>query len=354
MYCGERQVKARKGKAEIKIPTPRQLPSGKWNIYLRSEGQSITEDTPEKCEAKARAIRAGFLEAKNQRPKLTYDDALAAYIDANDGVLSPSTLDGYQRMRRNRFKPYHDADFFTINWQKAINAEAKICSAKTVHNAWGLVSAVMRYNDVTPPDINMPPKESKELPWLNYQQIEIFLPAIYGKPCELAALLALHSLRRSELLAVTPQNIDADGIHVNGSLVYAEGKLVKKGSNKTLASKRTVPIMIPRLQALIDSSAAEPDQPLISSHFNSIREQIDKVCKQAGLPLVGFHGLRRSFASLAYHLGWSERQAMQIGGWSDWQTMHKVYIKLDNTDIQNAADKMRRFYNFTDEISDVS
>ena len=59
-WCGERQIRERKKKGEIKVPSPRQLKSGKWNIELRAEGQSITEDTAALCEAKARAIRAGF------------------------------------------------------------------------------------------------------------------------------------------------------------------------------------------------------------------------------------------------------------------------------------------------------
>lgn len=63
-WCGERQIRERKKKDEIKVPSPRQLKSGKWNIELRAEGQSITEDTAALCEAKARAIRAGFWKPK--------------------------------------------------------------------------------------------------------------------------------------------------------------------------------------------------------------------------------------------------------------------------------------------------
>ena len=70
MYCGERIARKKKTKKqEIRIPEPRQLKSGAWNIELRKEGESITEATPDACRARARAIRAGFLKAEKALPK---------------------------------------------------------------------------------------------------------------------------------------------------------------------------------------------------------------------------------------------------------------------------------------------
>lgn len=42
-WCGEKLLKERKKKDEIKVPTPKKLPSGSWRIYLDAEKQSITE-----------------------------------------------------------------------------------------------------------------------------------------------------------------------------------------------------------------------------------------------------------------------------------------------------------------------
>lgn len=75
-WCGVKQLRERRKKDAIKVPKPRKLRSGAWNIELRAEGQSITEATAELCEAKARAIRAGFIEAKKAAPKRTVDAAL--------------------------------------------------------------------------------------------------------------------------------------------------------------------------------------------------------------------------------------------------------------------------------------
>ena len=100
-WCGERQIRERKKKGEIKVPSPRQLKSGKWNIELRAEGKSITEDTAALCEAKARAIRAGFIEEKAMAStRLTLRQAIDALLDEYGEALSPSTVRGYEMSLR--------------------------------------------------------------------------------------------------------------------------------------------------------------------------------------------------------------------------------------------------------------
>lgn len=67
-WCGQKQVRERKKDGVIKVPEPKQLPSGSWRIYLRAEQQSVTEPTKDRCIAKAKAIRAGFVE-QQKKPK---------------------------------------------------------------------------------------------------------------------------------------------------------------------------------------------------------------------------------------------------------------------------------------------
>ena len=70
-WCGVKQLRERRSREEVKVPTPKQLPSGSWTVYLRAEGQSVTEPTRELCLARARALRAGFLEAKKSAGGMT-------------------------------------------------------------------------------------------------------------------------------------------------------------------------------------------------------------------------------------------------------------------------------------------
>lgn len=347
-WCGTKQLRERKKKDEIKVPKPRQLKSGKWNIELKAEGWSTTEDTPEECIIKAKAIRAGFLEARKAAPKMTVDDAVKKYIDARRGVKSPSTIRGYETIRKNRFAEYMSKDINSVDWQVAIKKETGLCSAKTLKNAWGLVSSALAEAGVDPGEVSLPQIVKQDEPWLDYEQVLKFCDAVRGEPCELGALLALHSLRRSEIYALTADKIDLKQgtIHVEGAAVLDdENKLTQKDTNKNATSRRTVPIMIPRLKEILPAAMKRADgAPLMQGNINTLYNQINRVCRKAGLPEVGVHGLRRSFASLAYHLKWSELDTMRIGGWSDFQTMRKIYTKLAEKDNIKSVKKMEKFY----------
>lgn len=345
-YCGEQLVKDRKKKDEIKIPAPRKR-GQKWYVDLRREGVTVIEDSEAEAKARAQAIRAGFVPVDKKHAALTLREAIENYIADRDNVLSPSTIRGYEAIKNNRFKKYIDEDIAAVNWQAAINDEAKLYSPKTVKNEYGLIRSILRSNGLALPGVTLPQAEHKQLAWLDYEQIQVFLNAIRNEPCEMAALFALHSLRRSELLAVTPDKIVDGHICVDGSRVFdRENNLIEKSTNKNTASKRNVEIMIPRLAELIAAYDGDPGKPFISCYANTLWAQINAICAANGLPKVGVHGLRRSFASLAYHLGWSERQTMRVGGWSDVKTVHNIYIKLSESDVAEDIQKMKRFYKF--------
>lgn len=345
MFCGERVARAKKRKDEIKVPRPRQLPSGAWNIELRAEGQSVTEATAEKCIIRAKAIRAEFITTRERLPKLTLAQAVEAYIRSVDKVLSPSTVRGYRSIRGNRFSAYMQSDVSKIDFQGMVNEEnTGDIAPKTVVNGWALVSKSLKFNKLPVPEVNLPDVPENELPWLNYKQILTFVDAIRGKDCEFGALLALHSLRSSELLKITPASIRDGRIIVRGAVVRGPNGNVEKETNKNKRSTRRPPIMIPRLEELIKSSGKANDEKYVDIAANTLRLHINGVCRAVGLPEVGLHGLRRSFASLAHHLGWDELETMRVGGWSNWQTVHKFYIKLDADKITADAERMRAFY----------
>lgn len=341
-FCGNTQIRKRRKKADITVPKAVQLPSGAWRIQLRKEGESITEATEALCMAKAKAVRAGFYEKEKSRKSLTLAAVIEGYIKDNSHILSPATIRGYNIIRKNNFQSIMDCDVYSaINYQKAINSDARTYSAKTVKNAWGLVASALRYADVIPPDVNLPQKEINELPWLNYKQIQLFLELIKETPCELAAILALHSLRRSELMDLERKDVTPECISIHGSRVFdSDNQFVHKGTNKNSSSTRTVPVLIPRLLEILPTE----DGLLLRCNPNTPTSQINSICGKNGLPKVGLHGLRRSFASLAHHLGWDVRTTMRYGGWSDYKTMNDFYIKLDETDLLKDAKKMQDFY----------
>lgn len=348
-WCGKKQIKEKKSDGVIKVPEPKQLPSGKWHIYLRPEFVPVTEDTREKCVTKAKAIRAGYIEERKRIPKnaLTLRQAIEAFIAANENALSPATIRGYDIICRHRFpekidEPLED----TTGWQEAIDAANKAYSPKTVYNSWGLVREIMTENNVTPPKVRLPQKRQPEKEWLTYDQILTFVDALRGKRCESGALLALHSLRRSEIFGLSWDDIDLKKgrITVRGAMVQDKNNAyIHKKETKNVSSARTIRIMIPRLKEVLQQQKNAGLPPVLSTP-NSITQSINRVCASVDLPEVGTHGLRRSFASLGYHLDLSELEIQEMGGWRDYTTVRKIYTRLAKQDRLNAENKMEKFY----------
>ena len=339
--CGARLIQQR---GEVRVPMPTQR-GNLWSAQITVDGERayISGESEEEYYAKARAVKLDLIEHKKTAPKLTLGAAIDNYINDNDAVFSPSTIAAYKSYRRTRFKNFMDEDISLINYQRMINDESKKVSPKTVHNAWRIVTAALNHANRPIPKVNLPQKVKTERPWLDYQQISILLDKCKGKPYELGILLGLHGLRRSEILHLSSDDIDTERglIYVRGASVVGENnKLTDKSTNKTTSSTRTVNIVIPRLNDVIEGKQGR----LLQTNPTTLYALINKLCEKNGLPQVGVHGLRHSFASLAYHLGWSELTTMREGGWSNPDTVHRIYTHLAAQDANADVQSMKDFY----------
>lgn len=352
-FCGERAVRKRVKKLQDKrYPKHRTLADGSLlgQIMIEGQRQSVKASSEDEYKAKIDALRAGVIKGRNT-PSLSVGKAIDRFIESNSNTLSPATIRAYKSYRRSHYKKVIDRDIYSeIDWQSLMNEEAASVAPKTVENLWRLITGTMRSLKITPPEINLPAVPGVDTAWLNYKQVMVFVDAVRNKPCELYALLALHSLRLSEIMALTPARVDfeKEQIKVAGARVMGEEGVVEKKTNKTRKSRRPVPIMIPRLLEILPR---EGDDYLVKSKPNNLHLRINTVCRQAGLPEVGVQGLRRSFASLAYHLGWNERTTMEIGGWTNPATVHRFYIKLAEEDINKRAEAMKNFYSQGSKIT---
>ena len=344
----------------MKVPKPRKLKSGNWFIQLRLDGESVpvTAATKTECVNQAELIKAEYrsgLRTKKNKSEQTIEEIVSAYIKSRKAVLSPATIAGYQTIIDNRFKDYINKKPSAIDdWQKVINDEIKTgIKSKTLKNSWALIAAALKNKGIETPAVTLPQIVQESRPYLDSEQIKTFIKAIHGKDCEIPALLALHSLRRSEILGMTWEKIDIKNnvIHVEGSAVPGEkNRLVYKETNKTKNSRRTVPIMIPELKKAILSIPEEKRTGRIYTRYQNILwRDINRICEEHNLPKVGVHGLRHSFASLAHHVGLPEQEAMLIGGWEDAQTMHKIYEHISETDRLKAANQLVKFFENANE-----
>lgn len=338
----------------MKVPEPRKLPSGQWFIQMRLNGVSVpvTASSDKECRDKAGLIKAEYKAGKREIRSvgnITLRKAIDRYITKRKNSLSPSTVRGYRTIQKARFQSYMDQPIKSIrDWQAVYDSEKSRLASKSLNNSFALVKSV--YEETTQskmPKIDKVQTVVKEREFLDYAEILKFCDAIKGKPWEIEALLALHSLRASELLDLTWDDIDFDKwiIRVRGATVPDEkNRFVHKETNKTKDSTRYPPIFIPRLRELLKESFDAGKNIRYYKRTGNLNLAIQNVCKENGLPAITLHGLRHSFASLCLHLGIPEDVTMQFGGWSDYQTVHKIYTHISKRDLRKHTADLQSFF----------
>lgn len=342
----------------MKVPEPRKLPSGTWFIQMRLNGVSVpvSASTKKECIRQAQLIKAEHrAETRVIAPKSknTIKQIMKDYVDSLPGDTSPSTIRGYDIIQRNRFNDILEKKPSDVNWQSVVDATYQKYSYKTAKNSWSFLCSCLRAAGAAEPDVTLPKqkKKSKERPFLQPEEILKVIPLLEGRKYEIPALLALHSLRRSEIMGLDYSDIDLKNktITVHGAAVQdKDNKIVSRDVNKTVESERVIPIMIPQLEAAIKKSGKKSG-PVWEGSPCGLYRTMEDVCNILGIPNVGAHGLRHSFASLAYHLGFSDLQTMEFGGWSDIQTVRGIYTHIAKIDRVKATNAMTNFYKNANE-----
>lgn len=340
----------------MKTPKPRKLKSGTWFIQMRLNGVSVPVSAPTKqeCIDAARLIKAEHKANKRQispsNSTITLTQAIDGYIAAKSNSLSPSTVRGYRTIQKARFQKYMNSQIHNIrDWQAVYNSEIGRLSPKTLNNSFGFIQSVAKHYGVQMPNIDKKTAVRKERPFLDYSEILKFCDAIQGKEWEQDALFALHSLRVSEILGLRWEDVDLGKgiIHVRGAVVRDENnQRIRKETTKTAASRRDIPIFIPRLTEVLKARKKQKKPLLFYSSPDKLSTRIESTCKAAQITPVTVHGLRHSFASLCFHLHIPEETAMKLGGWSDFTTMRRIYTHIAEKDLsQHTADLTQFFQN---------
>lgn len=344
-------------KSTIRVPEPTRLPSGRWRIQLQIDGRrlSVTEDDPKECQAKAVALKAGLIEQAAKPNRITLRAAIDKYIDSRSAVLSPSTIRGYRVIQRNRCKELMERPVSEITkdmLQRAVNADARRLSAKSVINSYLFITTVICQETGARFDISLPRLMPHERPFLTADEITMLLNAIRGTKAEAPILLGLQSLRRSEILGLRWCDLDlAHGTaHIRHTRVQGDKGMADKNTAKNSSSYRTIRLPQRLVDLLRDMPHGDDDSERIFSFGpNYIRANVNRVCKRLGLPEVGTHGLRHSFASLGYYLEVPAKVIQKAGGWSDDHTMLKIYTHVSEKYVERQRTALSNFFDEADK-----
>lgn len=345
----------------MKVPKARKLKSGTWFIQLRLGGESIPVNgySEKEVTREAQRLKAEYLAGKrlpalqepiDEQKSITLTKAIDRYIEEKYNTLSPSTIRGYRAIQKNRFQSQMKTLMSNIldqNWQSIVNSEAALCSPKYLENAYAFLSAVTKYSiQKGLPEVTLPQVPPSNTPFLMPAEILVFVDAVKDTKIAVPALLAISSMRISEITALDWKNIplNPDFIRTTGAVVRDEvNAWTRKKTTKNETSTRNVPILIPELKDAIERNRKLAG-PVLCVKQDTLRQNVHRICKSAGITDVTIHGLRHSFASLAYYLKMPEKIAMEIGGWKDASTMHKIYTHIAQSDISRYKTEMADFY----------
>jgi len=255
----------------------------------------------------------------------TVGEAIDEYIASRDGVLSPTTIQGYQSIRRNNVQELMDVPIKHLaaaDIQAAINAEAKGRSAKTLRNICGLLVASIKAVDSTfSPEISLPSRQKHLTTMLNPSQV---FALVKGNAIELPVLLAMWmGLSMSEIRGIDHKSIRDGVLTIDKTVVDVNGERVEKA--KTKAYDRTRRLKVPEyIMDLI--SQQDGEGYLINLSGKAIYKRWITLQRNAGYePQMRFHDLRHLNASVMLALGVPDKYAMERGGWSTPSVMQSVY-----------------------------
>lgn len=299
--------KARKKAEKLRAPKPRELPSGAWRCEVMVQGRriSVVDDDPEVAHAKALAIKTGMIQEKKSPATMTVGEAIDRYIESKDSVLSPATVMGYKKIRRNNLQDLMDISLSALTQEKvqrSINKMAKDHSPKSVRNAHGLLSAALaEYWPDMVLRTTLPQKRRHEVSIPDVDDIRTIITTFEGSKMEVPILLAIWlGLRESEIRGLTWDCIQGDTLHVKGAIVDSEHGPVEK-ETKTYSGDRYIK-MPKRLIEVLQRQPRTSDH-IVELSGRAMYNRFQNRLKKLGLPHYRFHDLRHAAASVAMAVG---------------------------------------------------
>ncbi len=235
---------------------------------------------------------------------------------------------------------------------------------RTLHKALGdAMRADLVQRNIA--DLDTPPRNAERaMEVFNADQARAFLDAIRGDRLEALYILAITTaIREGELLALRWQDLDLDGgfVQVRSSQRKMKGRFVVN-SPKTARGRRKVALTDTAVHALRDhherqgaersaTMGAWQDKDLvfpneIGERMNGItvyRHRFLPLLRRSGLPLIRFHDLRHSSATLLLLLGVHPKVVSEMLGHSSVSITLDLYSHVlpeMQRDATRALDKL--------------
>ncbi len=299
--------------------------SGSYRVRKMYRGQMYTvsfDHKPTQKEA-VQAMAAELNKVQTRHESMTFRAAAEKYMDSKKNILSPSTIRGYATIMKQISEAFLEKNIYDVSAldvQEEINYMAKRCSPKTVRNHHGFISAVL---STFYPDLKLTttlPQKIKNEPYIpSDEDMKKILSYAQGTAYEIPIILACYGLRRSEICALTLEDLDGDVISITKALVLNENKEWVIKTTKTTASTREIVIPMEIADKIREQGYIYKGAP------GKITDFLLAAQKKLGLPHFSIHKLRHYFASKMSAMNVPEEDIMRFGGWETDYVMKGVY-----------------------------
>ena len=327
------------------MATAKKLPSGSWRCLVFSHYEYVTEkdghikkkriyesftcDDPSpagkrRCEAMAAEYANKKEQSNLSSYKLTFGEAMDAYISERSQILSPASIRKYRSMQKE-FSMLNNYKLKDINQkivQQYINSISGTLSPKTVRDRHGLITAVLkRYDQNVILNTTLPKKKRVERNIPSECDIKLLIEAAKGTEMEVPIYLgAFGMMRRGEISALKKSDFENNVVHISKTMVLSpDNKWIVKAP-KSYAGDRFVPVP----QFVVDAFMALPNNG-VNMTPNIITSRFEHVLNNAGIEHFRFHDLRHYSASIQHALGIPDAYIMQAGGWGNDRVLKDVY-----------------------------
>lgn len=302
--------------------------SGSYRVRKTINGKTINVTFNHKPSEKeimlAFAEKMAEHEAKDNRD-ISFKTAATKYNESKENVLSPTTMRSYKKFPELLPEwftalPINQIEQLHIN--KVINELSVDKSPKTVRNYHGYISAVLSTFKPTMNISTTLPQKRKDEAYMpskeDVQKVMEYFKEHYPQ-YYVGLYLCACGLRRGEMTALTPEDLDGDVLTINKSkALNSDNEWVIK-STKTTKSTRT--IIVPediakqiRLQGFV-----------YDRHPRKLNETLDYALKKLGIPHFTVHSLRHYFCAVLTEAGVDEQTILDLGGWETPFVMKKAY-----------------------------
>lgn len=326
------------------------LPSGTYRVRKTVDKKTYSflfEEKPTKREID-QALAEVFTKKQGKTvPVMTFRSAAVAYIDSKEYVLSPATVNEYNRKLKSVpdwFKSLNLESINHVHVQNFVNEFSADKAYSTVIGVYNFVTAVLAFYGIRfEQTIKLPMKIKREPYCPTDDDVRRLMEASKHTKFECAIGLAVCGLRRSEIVCVTASDVHNNVVLVNKALVRDKNKQWVVKSTKTTASTREVPVPKKLADKIILQGKAYDGYP------NSITTWINKQTRKLGIPTFSVHALRHYFASKLFYMGYSKREIEILGGWEKGsQALEMIYTQ--SMLANSAAGRKQIMDNFSKDL----